>query len=59
MQTNSWVSELLFDCIYTRYLKALAPAGVFKVQYNVGRAERCKKKKASSILMDFCLALIS
>ena len=44
MQMNSWVSELLFDCIYSRYLTALVPAGLFKVQYNVGRAE-CRKKK--------------
>lgn len=31
---------------------ALAPAGVFKVQYNVGRAECCKKKKKSLINLD-------
>lgn len=57
MQTNSGVSELPFDCIYSRYLMALVPAGLFKVQYNVGHAER--RKKDSSISMDFCLALIS
>lgn len=57
MQMNSWVSELLFDCTYSRYLMALIPAGIFKVQYNVECAEH--RKKDSSILMDFCLALIS
>lgn len=58
MQTNSWVSELLSDSIYSRCLTALVPAELFKVQHNVGHAER-HKKKGSSILTDFCLALVS
>lgn len=43
MQTKSWVSELLFDCIYSRYLFALVLEELFKVQYNVRCAKCCKK----------------
>lgn len=43
MQTKSWVSDLLFDCIYSRYLFALVLEGLFKVQYDVRCAKCCKK----------------
>lgn len=45
MQTNSWESGLLFDCIFSRYLRAHVPVGLLEVQYNVRHAKHCTKKR--------------
>lgn len=58
MQTKSWVSELLFDCIYSRCLLALVLAGLLEVQCNVRCAECCKKTPTHQFWWIFCLAVI-